>query len=266
MADGGLPPPPINDQPGSFTWLEWYRQLRSYISTNGSVPWYVINFAGSKLTDIADRPHDATQSLQGGTTGEHYHLTSAQHSALTAGPHNNLSGLQGGAASQYYHINADQYAAISNELVLELRTSGVTLPTTPTVFAPAAITNVASTGITYNTSTGETTFVNGGVYTLTITMNAFTVSGSHFIYCYLELDTGGGYNIVRYSARSKELKPTTSEQTMIVATLKLPKGAKTKHIVWSNLATVTLNSVDVPGTTAGTVTVPACRIQWTGSL
>ena len=32
----GLPPPPVNDQPGSFTWMEWYRQLRNYVSTSGS--------------------------------------------------------------------------------------------------------------------------------------------------------------------------------------------------------------------------------------
>lgn len=82
MSTTPLPPPPINDQPGSFTWLEWYRQLRSYVSTSGSVPWYIINFAGSTLTDIATRLHNSLQGIQGGTSGEYYHLTSAQHSAL----------------------------------------------------------------------------------------------------------------------------------------------------------------------------------------
>jgi hypothetical protein len=70
----GLPPPPINDKPGSFTWLEWYRQLRNYISTSGSVPWYIINFSGSNITDIASRAHNNMQSIQGGTFGEMYHL------------------------------------------------------------------------------------------------------------------------------------------------------------------------------------------------
>ena len=55
MSAGALPPPPIQDKPGSFTWLEWYRQLRAYVSTSGSVPWYIINFAGSNITDIAAR-------------------------------------------------------------------------------------------------------------------------------------------------------------------------------------------------------------------
>ena len=97
MSAGALPPPPIQDKPGSFTWLEWYRQLRAYVSTSGSVPWYIINFAGSNITDIAIRDHDSLQSLQGGTAGEHYHLTAAEHTALSAGPHNNLSGQIGRA-------------------------------------------------------------------------------------------------------------------------------------------------------------------------
>lgn len=82
MAAGALSPPPIQDKPGSFTWLEWYRQLRAYVSTSGSVPWYIINFAGSNITDIALRDHDSLQSIQGGTAGEHYHLTNAEHTAL----------------------------------------------------------------------------------------------------------------------------------------------------------------------------------------
>ena len=122
----GLPPPPINDQPGSFTWLEWYRQLRNYISTNGSVPWYVINFAGSNITDIATRDHDQLQNLDGGTAGEHYHLTAAQHAALTAGPHNTLSGLQGGTSGEYYHLTANEVRNARNTLERVVPTTGFT--------------------------------------------------------------------------------------------------------------------------------------------
>jgi hypothetical protein len=77
-----LPPPPINDKPGSFTWLEWYRQLRNYVSTSGSVPWYIINFAGSNITDIALREHNNLQGIQGGASGEKYHLSAAEQAAL----------------------------------------------------------------------------------------------------------------------------------------------------------------------------------------
>lgn len=80
---GTLPPPPVNDKPGSFVWLEWYRQLRNYVSTSGSVPWYIINFAGSNITDIALREHNNLQGLQGGAAGQMYHMTSDMHTAIS---------------------------------------------------------------------------------------------------------------------------------------------------------------------------------------
>ena len=86
----GLPPPPVNDQPGSFAWLEWYRQLRNYVSTSGSVPWYIINFSGSNLTDLATRLHNNLQGLQGGTSGEQYHLTATQHNDIINGTNTTL--------------------------------------------------------------------------------------------------------------------------------------------------------------------------------
>jgi hypothetical protein len=113
MATTGLPPPPINDAPGSFTWLEWYRQLRSYISTSGSVPWYVINFADSSITDIQNRDHNVLQNLQGGRTGERYHLTAAQHASLSEGNHNALANIQGGTTNERYHLTENQYNDIT---------------------------------------------------------------------------------------------------------------------------------------------------------
>lgn len=78
----GLPPPPLQDAQGSFGWLEWYRQLRDYLSTASSIPWNIIQFAGSKLTDIQTRLHGDLQSIQGGIPGERYHLTAAQVAAI----------------------------------------------------------------------------------------------------------------------------------------------------------------------------------------
>ena len=40
---------------------------------------------GSNLIDILTRRHRDLQDLQGGTTAEYYHLTSAQRSTLTDG-------------------------------------------------------------------------------------------------------------------------------------------------------------------------------------
>jgi hypothetical protein len=111
-----LPPPPISDPQGSFAWLEWYRKLRDYVSTSGSVPWYIINFAGSKITDIADRSHNNLQSLQGGSSGEMYHLTAAQYAAIGVGNHNDLAGLQGGSAGEYYHLTTTEHTALTGSV------------------------------------------------------------------------------------------------------------------------------------------------------
>ena len=230
-----LPPPPVNDKPGSFAWMEWYRQLRTYVATSGSVPWYIVDFAGSNITDIVGRDHG------------------------------NLQGLQGGAAGERYHLTADQHSAISNSLSLYAGTSSIVLPTTPTIFNPA-VTVDRTDGITINTSTGEVTFVNGGTYNMQLTFNASTGSGVRRIYLYGEADTGGGYQILRYSARSHELIPSTEDQVLFTSTNFFPKGTKLRLYVWSSSGTITLNSTNVPGTTPGTVTIPAYRMLWSGSL
>ena len=189
MASTGLPPPPINDAPGSFTWLEWYRQLRNYVSTSGSVPWYIINFAGSNITDIANRLHNQLQGLQGGTAGEMYHLTAAQHSALTAGPHNSLSGIQGGTSSQYYHMTAAEYDALINS------TQGTWTPT----FTNLTVVN-GTGGAVYAgrySRIGRTVF-----YTVTITCTGTATTKSTANSTYFDLPISAVYDDVVFTANS----------------------------------------------------------------
>ena len=229
-----LPPPPVNDQPGSWTWMEWYRQLRQYVATSGSVPWYIIDFAGSNITDIASRQHNQLQSVQGGTAGS------------------------------YYHINADQYAAISNSLEVLNTAATTACPTTPTVLTPS--TTVISTGITYNSTTGEIVFTNGGSYALTLMLNATTTSSNKFIYFYAEVDTGSGYAIRRYSAREAEVTNSITQQYLFSSSNYFPKGTKLKLYLWGSASGINFVSTDLPGTTPGTATVPAVRLMWSGSL
>jgi hypothetical protein len=77
-----LPPPPIQAQSGEFIWVDWYNQLSAYLTNGNSIPWSVINKAGSLLSDIATRTHVMLQSVQGGNATEQYHLTAAEHAAL----------------------------------------------------------------------------------------------------------------------------------------------------------------------------------------
>lgn len=80
-----LPPVPINEPPDSFAWQQWYLQLQRVLGTTGAVGWALIDFSGSDLSDIAARDHADLQNMQGGITGERYHLTSAQQLDLTDG-------------------------------------------------------------------------------------------------------------------------------------------------------------------------------------
>jgi len=259
-----LPPPPVNDSPGSYTWLEWYRQLRTYVSTSGSVPWYIINFSGSNITDIAARDHGNLQGLQGGTAGERYHLTAAQASSLGAGAHNSLTSIQGGNSTERYHLTAQQYAGISNHCDIQSTTSGIVLATTPTLLKP--ITTVNASGIVYDNTTGEYTFSYGGSYTLNLSLNATPSGLNRILYFYAEENTGSGWVIRRYSARYRRLPVLSDEQTVFTASVYMAAGTKTRHYVWCNTATVTLDSVDLDGTVAGTVTAPAIRVSWEGGL
>jgi hypothetical protein len=70
-----LPPAPIGEAPGSFAWQQWYIALSSILgSSGGTIPWSLIDTSGSDIQDIAARAHNNMQSIQGGTTGQYYHL------------------------------------------------------------------------------------------------------------------------------------------------------------------------------------------------
>lgn len=79
---GGLPPPPTRAASGDFQWIAWYNALYALLNTTGSVAWSLVNKAGSSIADLANKNHNLLTSMQGGTTNEYYHLTSAQSSNL----------------------------------------------------------------------------------------------------------------------------------------------------------------------------------------
>ena len=151
MASTGLPPPPINDTPGSFTWLEWYRQLRNYISTNGSVPWYVINFAGSNITDIATRNHNNLQAIQGGTTGEEYHLTLSE----VTSSRNTIERVTPVAGFNNTIANATTYYIIEPAGILA--TGTIKMPAAPVDGQVVRILSTQTiTALTHQNNTGQT--------------------------------------------------------------------------------------------------------------
>jgi hypothetical protein len=104
MAGGGLPPPPTRADNGDFAWVAWYNQLYTLLSTTGSVAWTQINKSGSSIADLQNHSHDLLSSLQGGTTGEYYHMTAAEHATIVA------NDIKYGA----FHSNTTQTAAAAN--------------------------------------------------------------------------------------------------------------------------------------------------------
>lgn len=81
-----LPPVPYGSPPGSSFWNDWYEKVRTIINQGTiTVTWANIDFSGSSITDIQSRSHNNLQSIQGGSAGERYHLTSAQQTAVNNG-------------------------------------------------------------------------------------------------------------------------------------------------------------------------------------
>ena len=166
MASGPLPPPPVNDKPGSFTWLEWYRQLRNYVSTSGSVPWYIINFAGSNITDIAQRDHNNLQGLQGGAAGQMYHVTSAEKTRLA----NNIN-----TGNINYQVPLTGFSITlgntDNNLILKpagtLASGTVTMPVSPIDGQLVTISSTqVVTALTVSANAGQT--LNGTITTIAV--------------------------------------------------------------------------------------------------
>ena len=79
----GLPPPPTKAADGSFAWVSWYNALYKMLSTTGSVAWALVNKAGSSIADLQVKGHDLLTGLQGGTLGEHYHLTAIEYTNIS---------------------------------------------------------------------------------------------------------------------------------------------------------------------------------------
>jgi hypothetical protein len=79
-----VPPVPLGEPAGSFAWQQWYLALQQSLTVTGALAWDLVDKTGSDLADIAARDHASLQNMQGGTSGERYHFTQAQHTFLAA--------------------------------------------------------------------------------------------------------------------------------------------------------------------------------------
>lgn len=136
--------------------------------------------------------------------------------------------------------------------------SSTSLPTTPTIFVAPTVDH--ADGIAYNTTTGVLTTAQSGSYTLIIKFNAQPSASNKNIYFYAEEDKGAGWVIDKYSARKLELINQTETEVSITSSHYYTVGTKIRYYIWGD-ATITLKTSNLPGTTAGTVVVPAFKLQ-----
>jgi len=139
------PPPPVKSEPGTFAWFDWYRKLYDYLNSAAIVAWTSIDFAGSKLTDIATRLHSNLQGILG--NGE-YHLSLSERNSLftltwfNASLVNSWGSAGAGSAPPGYAITADKIVRFRG--VLTGGTSGTLAMTLPVGFRPVYETFLAT--------------------------------------------------------------------------------------------------------------------------
>ena len=139
-----------------------------------------------------------------------------------------------------------------------LHLTNTVLPTVPTLFKP--LITQYNDGFTYSSATGEVTFLQSGSYSLSMQVNATPSASNRSMYFYLEKNVGSGWVPDRYTARLHELINNYAEQVVFTDSEYFAVGTKIRLVIWG-MATVTLLSTDLPGTVAGTVTLPAFRLN-----
>jgi len=169
-----LPPPPLpNPNVNDYAWRDWFRQLRGQWSDLGEVLWTNIDFTGSNLTDIVSRAHNNLQSIQGGTAGEYYHLTSAQHTLLE----------NGGAVGTYLRGAGVTSDPIWSTLILPNAATNTYIPyaTSSNTWGESA--NLTFDGTTLNVTgfnnTGSTVLGNAAGDTYSITAGTWTIGSTY---------------------------------------------------------------------------------------
>jgi hypothetical protein len=142
-------------------------------------------------------------------------------------------------------------------LDIQIRDASYAVPTSPSVIIPASI--ETQLGIAYDASTGVITLPQDRPYNVSIGLNVNTAA-ARAIYSYVEVDYGSGWVAVQYSGIDMQVPIQVDGQVSASYRARFPAGTNIRFYMHASGAGVTLVSKDVPGTTAGTVIVPAYRL------
>lgn len=140
--------------------------------------------------------------------------------------------------------------------------ANIALPTVPTVFKPSTVNY--NDGFIYDPLTGVLEFTQSSSYAISIQFNAIPSASNKNLYFYAEEQPlNGAWTIGRYTARKLELVNAQETQLTISAAKYYPIGTKLRFYIYGD-STVSLRTTDLPGTTPGTVTLPAFRLMFAG--
>lgn len=77
-----LPPPPNQPVSDTHEWRDWFYTLYKNTTSGNGIKFTGLDFSGSNIDDIVTRDHNTLTNLQGGTSLQYFHLTSAEYAAV----------------------------------------------------------------------------------------------------------------------------------------------------------------------------------------
>jgi hypothetical protein len=138
----------------------------------------------------------------------------------------------------------------------------IAVPITPSFTICPVV--AAQQNIGYDPATGIITFLYTQPYVIVVMLNCNT-SANRTVYgfAYINTQNGAGFVPIRYSGRQKQFNAGNDGQTNFQSANVFKAGWQLKL---GNYASGAMNFVssDLPGTTPGTLTVPAIRVLITG--
>jgi hypothetical protein len=259
-----LPPIPQDEIKENFRWREWFRNLGNYIQVaqTGGSPWTILQGGTGANTAAGARTNlglgtmatqnsnliDVTGGSIGGVgiTGSNVNSTPIGVTTPNEGHFTSNLTRNGYTVKPNCYIEAYDLSA------------SIALTSTPTLLTPAS--TGASSGITYNNSTGVFTFSQEGDYTLALFVNAIASASGQFVYIYAEKNTGSGWTVNANSGKFYALVNGQTTQIAYANAVHRAAGEQTRYWIYSNDGKVTLQTQTLPSVTG--VYVPAIRIQY----
>jgi hypothetical protein len=268
------PPPPTNQDVSSRAYRDWFYSLYAALGTPGAT-------LGTMAYEDANNVSITGGSIGGvGITGSTVNSTPVGNTNPSTGAFTNLSssGTVSGTGFSNYLASpppigstTPNSGAFTSSLTRNGYTvkpncyieaydlsSSIALTSTPTLLTPAS--TGASSGITYNNSTGVFTFSQEGDYTLALFVNALAAASGQFVYIYAEKNTGSGWTVNANSGKFYELVNGQTTQIAYANAVHRAAGEQTRYYIYSNDGKVTLQTQTLPSVTG--VYVPAIRIQY----